>query len=73
MEPNSCVTIDFTNVKWLKFSLPNHLNKCVRCEFLLDRDGKAFSNGDLKDILSSYLYDEYNVVPLDFEFKILPC
>lgn len=70
MDANDVVTIKFTNVKWPKLSLPNHLEKEVRCEFLIDQNGVLFGYNDLKDILAAYLHDEYNVVPLDFDFDI---
>ena len=70
MDANDVVTIKFMDVKWPNHSLPNHLEKEVRCEFLIDQNGVLFGYNDLKDILAAYLHDEYNVVPLDFDFDI---
>lgn len=72
MDPNVYVNVDFTHVKWPKFSLPSHFSKLVKFNFLLDKDGQLFSREDLKDILKSWLHDEYNVCPLDFDFMIVP-
>ena len=72
MDPSAYVNVNFTNVKWPKLSLPCHFKKYVRCEFLLDREGKLFSHEDLKDILASWLHDEFNAVPLDFDFQVVP-
>lgn len=70
MNPQSYARIKFTGVKWPKFSLPIDFSKDVRGVFLLDRNGDLFSKRDLKDILASWLYDEFNVCPLDFDFEI---
>ena len=72
MDPNVYVNVNFTNVKWPKLSLPCHFNKNVKYEFFLDREGNIFSHEDLKDILTSWLHDEFNVVPLNFNFQIVP-
>lgn len=72
MDPNVYVNVDFTNVKWPKLSLPSTVSKNIRYEFLLDKDGQLFSREDLKDILKSWLHDEFNVCPLDFDFMIVP-
>ena len=70
MNPFDVVIVKFKDVKWPKFSLPSSFDKEVRCEFLIGEDGIMFGYNDLKDILAAYLQDEYNVVPLDFDFDI---
>ena len=69
MDKSTYVNVDFI-VKWPKSSLPSKFSKLVRGEFLLDDEGKFFSNADLKDILASWLHDEFNILPLDFNFQI---
>ena len=71
MDPTACVQVDFTAVKWPN-DLPSSFTKQVRLEFLLDRDGKLFGYNDLKDILHAWLYDEFKVCPLSFDFCIVP-
>ena len=72
MDSSIYVNIDFKDVKWPKLSLPCNFKKYVRYEFLLDKEGKLFSYEDLKDILTSWLHDEFNVMPLGFDFQIVP-
>lgn len=63
-------TVKFTNVTWPKFSLPTSFTKDIRKDFFYDKDGQMFGYNDLHDILEAYLHDEYNVVPLSFDFDI---
>lgn len=39
-------------------------------EFLLDKDGKMFTNDDLYDIMIAYLHDEFNECPLKIVFDV---
>ncbi len=70
MDAHTYIHINFIGVKWPRFSLPSNFSKDIRGEFLLSRDGNLFSKEDLKDILTAWLYDEFNVCPLDFDFEL---
>lgn len=72
MDKNTFVNIDFWNAKWPKMSLPSKFNHRVRGEFLLDNDNKLLPKDDMKVVLTSWLHDEYNVCPIDFDFIIAP-
>ena len=63
--------IEFTYIRWPKLSLPETCTKDVRKAFLVDEDGKLLEKNDLKDILIVWLHDEYNVCPIDIEYKII--
>lgn len=63
--------IEFTHIHWPKLSLPEACTKDVRKTFLVDENGKLLEKTDLKDILIAWLHDEYNVCPIDIEYKII--
>lgn len=70
IDPAAYVNVEFTEVSWPN-GLPSKFSKRVRLEFLLGRDGKLFRHNDLKDILHAWLYDEFKVCPLSFDFCIV--
>ena len=72
MNPSAYVNVNFWNVKWPSTSLPSKISKNVRCAFLLNEDGSLFERSDLKDILKSWLHDEFNECPIDFDFIVEP-
>ena len=72
MDPNVYVNVDFWDIKWPNAALPSKTSKNVRFAFLLDKDGNLFEHDDLKDILKSWLHDEFNECPEDFIFQICP-
>lgn len=72
MDPNSFVNVNFWNVTWPKMSLPSRISKNVRCYFITNDDGTLMDHDILKDVLKAWLFDEFNVCPLDFEFQVEP-
>ena len=65
------VKVEFSNIRWPKMSLPGHCVKNVNKFFIVDQDGKALPERTLHCILKSWLHDEFNECPLDFDFKLL--
>ena len=75
LTPDVYANVDFWDVVWPaqeSNGLPTKFKKLVRGEFLLDKEGNIFSREDLKDILSSWLHDEFGSCPTSFEFIIAP-
>lgn len=62
--------VKFLDVKWPKFSLPSNFTKDVQDEFFIGTDGVPLPEKDLKDVLASWLHDEFNVFPLSFTFQV---
>lgn len=68
---NTTKHIKFSSIVWPDaFSGPSSYETNVRMEFLLDKDGKMFTNDDLYDIMVAYLHDEFNECPLKIAFDI---
>ena len=72
MDPSVYVNVNFENAKWQNAALPTKFSKNVRFAFLIDKDGNPFPYDDLKEILKSWLHDEFNECPMDFDFQICP-
>lgn len=69
IDPQSYVTVDFTDVKWPdNVTLPKNFSRKVRFFFLIDSDGNLFKHEDMKDVLKAWLQDEFDASPLDFKF-----
>ena len=71
MDKDKCSIIEFTDVQWPSNSNSLTFLKTVRNEFLVDRNGERFREDDLKDILKSWLHDEFNECPIDFKFRLI--
>ena len=71
MDLDAYVNVTFKNVTWPRSCpLPSDFTKSVRKHFLLSSDGKVLSYPDMHVVLTAWLYDEYEMCPLSFDFQV---
>lgn len=71
MNANDIVHVKLEDVMWPSgFDGPSILEKDIRAEFFLDRDGNMLDSDDLTDILIAYMDDEFGECPTSLKFSL---
>ena len=71
MNANDVVHVKLEDIRWPNsFEGPSNLEKDIKLEFLLDKDGNMLDDNDLADILHAYLHDELGECPTSLKFSI---